>query len=54
MQINFPAALHICCSIGYRIDYLIVPEGKVLREIEKIVDIYFKKENARCMRKIVT
>jgi hypothetical protein len=28
----------------YRIDYLIVPEGKLLHELEEIANIYFKKD----------
>jgi hypothetical protein len=35
---------YMLLALAYRIDYLIVPEGKVLREIEKVVDIYFKKD----------
>jgi hypothetical protein len=42
---------YMLLALGYRIDYLIVPEGKVLREIEKIVDIYFKKDERQVPEK---
>jgi len=42
---------YMLLALAYRIDYLIVPEGKVLREIEKIVDIYFKKEERQVIEK---
>ena len=32
-------------ALAYRIDFLLVPEGKLLLDIEKIVDIYFKKDD---------
>jgi hypothetical protein len=31
-------------ALAYRIDYLIIPQGKLLSEIEKIVEIYFRKD----------
>jgi hypothetical protein len=36
---------YLLLALAYRIDYLIVPEGKLLREIEKIVEIYFRKDD---------
>lgn len=36
---------YLLLALIYRIDYLIVPEGKLLVEIEKISDIYFKKDD---------
>ena len=36
---------YLLLALAYRIDFLIVPEGKLLTEIEKIVDIYFKKDD---------
>jgi hypothetical protein len=36
---------YLLLALAYRIDYLIRPEGKLLREIEKIVEIYFKKDD---------
>lgn len=35
---------YLLLALAYRIDYLIVPEGKILLELEKISDIYFKKD----------
>lgn len=35
---------YLLLSLAYRIDYLVIPEGKMLNEIEQIVDIYFKKD----------
>jgi hypothetical protein len=32
-------------ALVYRIDFLIVPEGKLLLNLEKIVEIYFKKDD---------
>jgi len=42
---------YMLLALTYRIDYLILPEGKVLREIEKIVDIYFKKDERQVIEK---
>jgi hypothetical protein len=36
---------YLLLALAYRIDYLIVPEGKLLREIEKVVEIYFRKDD---------
>lgn len=36
---------YLLLALAYRIDFLIVPEGKLLLELEKIVDIYFKKDD---------
>ncbi len=36
---------YLLLALAYRIDYLIVPEGKLLLEIEKIVEIYFRKDD---------
>ncbi|MES1214991.1 MAG: hypothetical protein ABUT20_05710 [Bacteroidota bacterium] len=35
---------YLLLSLAYRIDYLITPEGKLLTDLEKIVEIYFRKE----------
>lgn len=35
---------YLLLSLIYRIDYLIVPEGKLLNQLEKIGGIYFKKD----------
>jgi hypothetical protein len=35
---------YILLALAYRIDYLIIPQGKLLRDIEKIVEIYFRKD----------
>ena len=36
---------YLLLALAYRIDYFIVPEGKLLVELEKIVEIYFRKDN---------
>lgn len=36
---------YLLLALAYRIDYLILPEGKLLLEIEKIVEIYFRKDD---------
>lgn len=36
---------YLLLSLAYRIDYLILPEGKLLYELEKIVEIYFRKDD---------
>jgi hypothetical protein len=36
---------YLLLALIYRIDFLIVPEGKLLVEIEKVIEIYFKKDD---------
>ena len=36
---------YLLLALAYRLDYLIVPEGKLLSELEKIVEIYFRKDD---------
>jgi hypothetical protein len=36
---------YLLLALAYRIDYLIVPEGKLQAELEKVVEIYFRKDN---------
>jgi hypothetical protein len=36
---------YLLLALAYRIDYLILPEGKLLRELEKVVEIYFRKDD---------
>src|SRR5579875_3157394 len=36
---------YLLLSLAYRIDYLIVPEGKLLYELEKVVEVYFRKDD---------
>lgn len=35
---------YLLLNLSFRIDYLITPEGKLLHDLEKIVDIYFRKD----------
>ena len=35
---------YLLLALAYRIDYLIVPEGNILHDLEKIVEVYFKKD----------
>ncbi|RYY99800.1 MAG: hypothetical protein EOO11_03775 [Chitinophagaceae bacterium] len=36
---------YLLLALAYRIDFLLVPEGKLLLSLEKIVDIYFRKDD---------
>jgi hypothetical protein len=36
---------YVLLALAYRIDFLIVPEGSLLQEVEKVVDIYFRKDD---------
>ena len=36
---------YLLLALAYRIDFLIVPEGKLLTELESIVEIYFRKDD---------
>jgi hypothetical protein len=36
---------YLLLTLAYRLDYLLVPEGPLMNEIEAISDIYFKKDN---------
>ena len=35
---------YMLLALAYRIDYLIIPQGKLLSDLEKIVEVYFRKE----------
>ncbi|WP_205508083.1 hypothetical protein [Longitalea arenae] len=35
---------YLLLSLAFRIDYLICPDGKLLNELEKIVEIYYRKD----------
>lgn len=35
---------YLLLTLCFRIDYLITPEGKLLHDLEKIVDIYYRKD----------
>ena len=36
---------YLLLALAYRIDYFIVPEGRLLAELEKVVEVYFRKDN---------
>jgi hypothetical protein len=42
---------YLLLALTYRIDYLIVPEGKIMHDLEKIADIYFKKDERQTTEK---
>jgi hypothetical protein len=42
---------YLLLALAYRIDYLIVPEGKILHDLEKIVELYFKKDERQTTEK---
>lgn len=35
---------YLLLALGYRIDYLIAPEGSLINDIEKIISLYYQKE----------
>lgn len=35
---------YLLLTLGYRLDYLLTPEGKLLQELEKIISAYYSKE----------
>lgn len=43
---------YLLLSLVYRIDYLLVPEGKLLNELEKVTGIYFKKDERPVVEKL--
>ena len=42
---------YLLLALAYRIDYLIAPEGKILNDLENIVEIYFKKDERQTTEK---
>ena len=42
---------YLLLALAYRIDYLIQPEGKLLSELEKVVEIYFRKDDRQVTEK---
>ncbi len=42
---------YLLLALAYRIDYLIVPEGKLLLSLEKVVEIYFRKDERQVTEK---
>ena len=42
---------YLLLSLAYRIDYLITPEGKLLNELEKVVELYFRKDERPAQEK---
>lgn len=42
---------YLLLTLIYRLDYMIVPEGPLMNEIESISDIYFKKDNRQVAEK---
>lgn len=42
---------YLLLALAYRIDYSIVPEGNILHDLEKIVELYFKKDERQTTEK---
>lgn len=42
---------YLLLALACRIDYLILPEGNILHDLEKIVEIYFKKDERQTTEK---
>ena len=42
---------YLLLSLAYRLDYLVSPEGKLMNELEKVVEIYFRKDERPAQEK---
>ena len=42
---------YLLLSLAFRIDYLVCPDGKLLNELEKIVEIYYRKDEKQTMER---
>lgn len=42
---------YLLLTVAFRIDYLISPEGKLMNELEKVVEKYYRKEEKSTMEK---
>ena len=42
---------YMLLGLGYRLDYLVAPEGKLLYELEKVIGLYFSKEEKTAQEK---
>ncbi|MEJ0106472.1 MAG: hypothetical protein WDO19_29750 [Bacteroidota bacterium] len=42
---------YLLLALAYRLDYLITPEGKLMNELEKVVEIYFRKDERPALEK---
>ncbi len=42
---------YLLLALAFRIDYLITPEGKLMNELEKVVEIYFRKDERPAQEK---
>jgi hypothetical protein len=42
---------YLLLSLAFRIDYLICPDGKLLNELEKVVEIYYRKDEKQTMER---
>ncbi len=42
---------YLLLTLGYRLDYLIAPEGKLLNELEKIIIVYYGKDEKSVQEK---
>lgn len=36
---------YLLLALAYRIDYLLLPEGRLLTDLERVVEVYFRKDN---------
>jgi len=42
---------YLLLTLAFRIDYLVCPDGKLLNELEKIVEIYYRKDEKQTMER---
>jgi len=42
---------YLLLALAFRVDYLVTPEGKLMNELEKVVEIYFRKDERPAQEK---
>jgi hypothetical protein len=42
---------YLLLTLAFRIDYMVSPDGKLLSEVEKIIDIYYRKDEKQTMER---
>jgi hypothetical protein len=48
---NAGGVAYLLLSLAFRIDYLICPDGKLLNELEKVVEIYYRKDEKQTLER---
>lgn len=42
---------YLLLTLAFKIDYMVCPDGKLLNELEKIIDIYYRKDEKQTMER---